>query len=430
MTNAQILDLFSGVSGRAQLQTENLARFAVGGLTPQIAVAPSTIDQLREVVRICDERDLAIIPWGGGSAIQTGNTPVRYDVAVLMSGLNQVIEYEPADLTVGVQAGIRLAELQRVLGEKGQFLPLDPPDEETATIGGVLATRASGPLRYAHGAPRDLMIGITVVQADGALAHAGGRVVKNVTGYDLGKLHLGALGTLGIIAEARFKVLPLPPATISRIFVTGNLAEAVRLSFALDRENLGLRALTLLNAKAAAEAGTSGPAVAVRISGEEAAVAAIARKVDARAESLGATPAPGSERDPWPAIRQLGSTRQTDGSLLLRASMLPTQVEAFCAALEAVSSAAAAISAIVPLGIVTAVWHSLPEGAAKDTAAAAFALAEQCGVQAWFETAPEEVTSTFDVWGPPPPSFPLMRRLKEQYDPRYRLNPGRYVGRL
>src|SRR5690606_26912457 len=140
-----------------------------------------------------------------------GNPIPHVDLVVSLERLNQVIEYEPADMTVVVQAGIPLLRLQQVLGERRQFLPLDPPVSPTATVGGCLATRASGPLRAAFGALGDRLLGVKVVLADGRITKAGGKVVKNVAGYEMGRLYTGSLGALAIVVEMAFKVHPLPP---------------------------------------------------------------------------------------------------------------------------------------------------------------------------------------------------------------------------
>src|SRR3990170_7695424 len=180
------------------------ATFAVDGLTPQAAVAPASYEQVAAVMRYSYAEGLAVIPWGGGTYIHAGNIPARYDIALGLSRLNAVVEHEPADLTATVQAGMTLSELQRHLGGAGQLLPLDPPGGERATIGGILAANASGPWRHAFGSARDMTIGLRVITAEGRITRAGGRVVKNVAGYDLCKLYIGSLGTLGVIVEATF----------------------------------------------------------------------------------------------------------------------------------------------------------------------------------------------------------------------------------
>src|SRR6266498_4107469 len=154
--------------------------------------------------------------------------PRRVDLALLTTGLNHIVEYEPADLTVTVEAGMRFADLQAALGEHGQFLALDPAVDSNATIGGIIATNASGPLRFSFGSARDLVIGTRVANPDGSLTRAGGRVVKNVAGYDLNKLHIGGLGTLGVIVELSFKLAPIPPALVRAVGRSSSLDAFVK----------------------------------------------------------------------------------------------------------------------------------------------------------------------------------------------------------
>jgi len=208
---ASVLNRLESIVGAdGLLPPEPAGAFAVDGLTPQAAVAPASYEQVAEVMGYAHAEELAVIPWGGGAHIHTGNVPARYDIALSLSRLNAVVEHEPADLTTTVQAGMTLSELQGRLGAAGQLLPLDPPGGERATIGGILAANASGPWRHAFGSARDMTIGLRVVTAEGRITRAGGRVVKNVAGYDLCKLYVGSLGTLGVIVEATFKLAPLP----------------------------------------------------------------------------------------------------------------------------------------------------------------------------------------------------------------------------
>jgi glycolate oxidase FAD binding subunit len=200
-----------------------LSSLEVDGVAPRERVTPSSAEELAARLDEAARNGDAVAAVGGGTQLDLGMPPTRLDVVIETTGLNRVVEYEPADLTVTVQAGMRFAELQRVLAEQGQFLALDPPLEDGATIGGLIATNASGALRFAFGTARDLVIGTRVANPDGTVTHAGGRVVKNVAGYDLNKLYIGSLGTLAIIVELSFKLAPIPPAAAA---VAGELSDA------------------------------------------------------------------------------------------------------------------------------------------------------------------------------------------------------------
>src|SRR6266851_90204 len=223
----------------------------IDGIASTSRVTPASREELAEALRLADEHGQAVAPVGGGTQLDLGMPPSRLDVVIETTGLNKVVEYEPADLTVTVEAGIRFDELQKLLGEQGQFLALDPPAASGATIGGLIATNASGPLRFAYGTARDLVIGTRVANPDGNVTHAGGRVVKNVAGYDLNKLYVGSLGTLGIIVELSFTLAPIPPATNTVVgqFADANAARAV--INAVVQSPLSPMAIELLGPRAA-----------------------------------------------------------------------------------------------------------------------------------------------------------------------------------
>ena len=204
--------LGSLVEGYAPASGEALAAHAVDGVVPSAVVTPDSVESLSATVKMASEQGYAVIPRGGGTKMDFGHPPSRADIVVSLARLNRIVSHEPADQTAMVEAGITMAGLQAGLGERGQYLPLDPPHGDAGTLGGVLATNASGVLRTAFGTARDMVIGIRVVQADGTIVKSGGQVVKNVAGYDLNKLYIGSLGTLGILAEVNLKLQPLPAA--------------------------------------------------------------------------------------------------------------------------------------------------------------------------------------------------------------------------
>src|SRR5919201_4924094 len=196
---------------------------SIDGLHPISRSTPSSAAELAEALHAADSAGQAVIPYGGGTQLDLGMPPTRADLLLETGQLHRVVEYEPADLTVTVEAGMRFGELQRLLGDNGQFLALDPPADAEASIGGLIATNASGPLRFSYGTARDLVIGTRVANPDGTLTHAGGRVVKNVAGDHLNKLYIGSLGTLGIIVELSFKLAPVPPVMSTALGSFGSL---------------------------------------------------------------------------------------------------------------------------------------------------------------------------------------------------------------
>ena len=195
-----------------QTSVEQQRLMSVDGLLPSKVMRPEDAGDAAAGLRLCDLGPAAVIVWGGGTQMRLGSVPRRYEIAFSTEGMSRMLEYQPADLTCRVEAGMRLTDLQATLAAQGQRLPLDPPRPERATVGGMVAANANGLGRARYGTVRDWVIGIAVAYPSGKVARAGGKVVKNVAGYDLMKLHIGALGTLGVVAEVNFKVQARPEA--------------------------------------------------------------------------------------------------------------------------------------------------------------------------------------------------------------------------
>src|SRR5438093_5697184 len=211
---------------------------AVAGVQPKLVIEPGAERELAEILRLSNEAGLAVIPRGNGTKLGWGNPPTRADLILSTTRLNEIIEHAWADLTVTVEAGCTIQRLQETLAQHGQRLALDPLWPEKATIGGVLSANDSGALRLRFGALRDLIIGATIALADGTLASSGGKVVKNVAGYDLPKLLTGALGTLGVITRAIFRLHPLPHNVQSFTIAARDLDDANRLMLAVQSSRL------------------------------------------------------------------------------------------------------------------------------------------------------------------------------------------------
>ena len=223
------------------------AAYGVDGRTPCGVVFPASAEDVARVVRAAGAAGVPVVPWGGGTQMHRGAPPRDGALVVGLRRLNRVLEHEPADLTATAEAGITLAALQDALGARGQWLPLDPSAPGEATLGGILAANAAGPRRLGYGTARDLVIGIRVVAPDGQLVRAGGKVVKNVAGYDLAKLYIGSLGTLGIIVDATLKLRPRPETEGACWATFPTLDAAARAAQALAGSDLGPVAAMLLD---------------------------------------------------------------------------------------------------------------------------------------------------------------------------------------
>jgi glycolate oxidase FAD binding subunit len=384
---------------------------AVDGLTPSSVVEPSSIEELTAALADANERGIAVIPWGAGRHMSLGNVPNRYDIALRTTKLDRVIEHEPADMTVTVEAGITMAKLQATLAEHGQFLPIDAPAD--STVGGVLAAGVSGPSRHAYGLPRDWLIGCRTALADGTLIKGGGRVVKNVAGYDMPKLAVGSLGTLSVIVEATFKLAPLPVAQETLVATFDSPAAATMAAFEANERGLALRAVAVRDDGTAAF-WLAGPAAAVERSKRE--LAELTH--DVKTERL---EGPASEQW-WAEDTQAGAP-----TLALRASLLPSHGVAL---LDRLSSARAESVAYPTTGLVVTHMDESDVDHAVQLVNDLRAWVESTGGSLVVTLAPVEIKQRIDVWGDAGSALPVMRRLKEQFDPRATLNPGRFVGGL
>jgi glycolate oxidase FAD binding subunit len=341
-----------------------------------------------------------------------GMPPRRYDLSLDLTALDRVLEYEPADLTVTAEAAMPLAALQSHLGERGQWLALDPPVTSEATIGGILATNASGPARIAFGTARDLVIGMTVAMPDGRVVKFGGRVVKNVAGYDMSKLHIGALGTLGVILQASFKVAPLPKASQTLAVASADSGSLVRLAFAVRNASLPATGVAL-----SFPAGASRARLLLRFAGSAAAVerSLVETGRMARAEGLDAEQAPDG------AWREAAEVRALGGSTVIRISDRPSRSG------EAITRLAALGGDVLSYPTAGASYGrfiALPE-ATYEAVRSLRAAVEAGGGAVVVESAPVAVKGAIGVWGSPRGGDTLMRRLKREMDPESTLNPGR-----
>jgi glycolate oxidase FAD binding subunit len=388
---------------------------AVDGMPTRWVAQPDSTEQTAAVMRVAADHDLAVVVRGSGTKLTWGARPDRVDLVLDTTRMNAVVEHAAGDLIVVVGAGRRLDDLQAALAGSGQWLGVDPA--RRGTVGGLIATAATGPTRLLHGPVRDLLIGVTFVRADGVVAHSGGKVVKNVAGYDVGKLLTGSFGTLGVITQAAFRLHPLPQA---RRWVSVPVAhpdgipplvqqvvhsQLVPTALELDRPASGDATLCLL-------------------------LEGIPPGVESRtAEALdlmGTGATAGDDAPDW-----WGAEPLADGEVLLKltheiaglAHLLPA-LDDVCAA----TGLTAHLRGSVAVGAVTV-------GLAGAADAQALALwvanlrerASSFGGTVVVLEAPGDFKADLDVWGPVG-GLQLMRAVKRQFDPENRLAPGRFVG--
>jgi glycolate oxidase FAD binding subunit len=248
----QLETLRSTVSSPLATDAAACGRFQVDGLTPAAVVEPTDAREVAEVIRWARANGGALLPATTGLYLPLGNPPAALDVAISLGRMTRVLYYDPADLTLGVEPGIPLAKVQEMLSKDGLLLPVDPPYADGAAVGGLVAANASGPLRFAYGAWRDFVVGMKFVTGEGTPVKSGGRVVKNVAGYDLSKIMIGSLGTLGIITEINFKLSPLPPETATFVAAFPGAEVALQMRDRIVHSAWQPQAIELLDPRAAA----------------------------------------------------------------------------------------------------------------------------------------------------------------------------------
>jgi glycolate oxidase FAD binding subunit len=330
-----------------------------------------------------------------------------------------VVAHVPADLTVTVAAGTRFADLRSALARAGQFLPLDPPHADAATIGGIVAANSTGFWRARYGGVRDLLIGTTAVLGDGTLARSGGRVVKNVAGYDLNKLFVGSLGTLGVFVECTFKVLPRPPMSQGAHAQFARVADAFAAADAIVRTSARPTALAI--------SGGPGGAWELLLQADGDA-APVARTLELLSESARAHGASAQPHDGVPAVlATLNDISARAEGTVVRAA-LPLAAQSAFATTAALLEGFAQLVADAASGIVRVVLHG-DDPVVLGGADALLAAARVCGGTARVERRTESLRGRLGAWGDAEPAGRfLMRRLKESFDPRGILEPGRSAG--
>jgi glycolate oxidase FAD binding subunit len=414
--------------------------FVLEGRAPDAAVFPASIEEISALLALAAEEGLPVTPWGGGTKMAIGSPPTRVGLVLGLRRMNRLLEHEPGDLTATVQAGMTISALQTEFGRRGQWLSLDPPYRDQATVGGILAANASGPRRHLYGTARDLLIGVTVVSADGSVVRGGGKVVKNVAGYDLPKLYIGSFGSLGIIVEATVKLRPRPDVdrlVVARFDRMKACGQAVR---ALMSSDLIPSALELVDGEALAALGLGGPAggaVLVGFDGIAEQVEWQCAELERILGGLGLTDSrilDGAARDGvWRGVGELGRHAFEEPAAAMKWGVLPTQVVDLVeqgAAAAHRNGLRCAFTAHAAVGIVTALLSGGRDAAREVVATLAEwrRLANDSGGHALLEWAPLGVKEQVAVWDSPGPSFRIMERLKAHLDPKGIMNPGRFVG--
>jgi glycolate oxidase FAD binding subunit len=428
---------------------EKLKALAVDGVTPRVLVAPGTIEETSKVVAYAFAEKLAVVPMGSGTKMSLGGIPKKLDILLSTKRMNRYNDYDIANLTVGVECGVTLAEIQaKLAGEgRGYFIPLDPQHSQGATVGGIVATNDSGAKRFLYGACRDFILGLKAVIPNGDIMVAGGKAVKNVAGYDMTKLMIGSMGAIGIICEITFRITPKPDAEATLLFPFNGLKEAAGFLRKLLHSKYYPASLELVNARMAADLKATSAlkgryVAAVALDGIEEWVARLKTDLSEMGRQEGAsdvvTLTGDAHRDFWIDYRDIADAlAKTHSSLIsLKTNFALSKVTEMVNALEAGFKEAGVDGALfcsAGNGILHAVLPLGDDLSAKTAAVAALIgkLTDEAvknGGNLIVERAPKAIKEKVNVWGQTRSDVVVVRRMKEKMDPAGILNPGRYVG--
>ena len=429
--------------------------YDVDGLTPQAVVRPGDRLQVAEVLRWASAERVSVLPRGGGTRMGLGNVPRQADLVLDLGGLDRLVDYQPADMTATVEAGVTLASLQQQLAPGGEFVPLESALPSRSTVGGTLSVGMGGPLAHAYGLPREWLIGIGVVSPEGVATKAGGKVVKNVTGYDLNKLYTGSLGTLGVIVEASFKLLPIDPEAGALLASFPSLSAAISAGRRLlhsPAAPMGYHSVTsgvsswLQDSVCAPsqDLGLGEPETALSFAFYSGRAKATSRRLEEAAALLLSEGATAVQRIEGAASNDLlrwitdAPSEMSPSSHLVMKLSVPSRsaapVSAECCEVSLSGERPEQI-ADPGFGTMRLVWPQAPRYS-DDTGEEPFLktihgirqIAHRYGGSAVVEHCPLPVKAHIDVWGDPPDSLTIMQRVKDKFDPHGILNPGRFLG--
>jgi glycolate oxidase FAD binding subunit len=407
---------------------ERLNRAIVSENAPCCVVYPSTVEELKRIMSCANDHRWSILPCGRGSKLGWGGVAQDVDIVISTERLNRLVEHAVGDLTVTVEAGVKLADLQPLLLQEGQFLPLDPAYPQEATLGGIIATADSGAWRQRYGGVRDMLLGVSFVRSDGQLAHAGGRVVKNVAGYDLMKLFTGSYGTLGILAEVTFRTYPIPEA--SRTIVLMGEAQAITsASQTLLASALTPTAAEVLSTQMVQQLSLGqGMGLMIRFQSVAESVETQTARMLEVGQMLGLQSTVLTEADEvnlWQSLSEQIWAASQEPIITCKIGVLPTTAVSMLMKLDQLTSS-------MGLGLIHA---SSGLGRLRLTPATGISqiiqeLRHYCESQRGFLTvldAPISLKQQIDVWGYSGNALNVMRQIKQQFDPENLLSPHRFV---
>lgn len=427
--------------------SQQIESYSVDGKAPRIVVFPNTQEEISEIIKVANRDSLSVIPRGGGTKIALGNQPSKADIILNTNRLNRVIEHSASDLIATAQCGIKLIDLQTALKEKNQLIPIDPPHSERgATIGGIIATNDSGPrrLRYGstHGTMRELLLGIKIIRPDGEIAKAGAKVVKSVAGYDIPKLFVGSLGTLGIIVEATLRLYTIAEHSVTYLASFPSIRTAHATALSILNSSLTPTCLELANSSLSESISSrldlnlkknASYLLAIRFESVEKAVKNQVVKLDEMCSAHkddGVTVEGAAEERFWHEIKEFAYKRDSKKTVVCKVSIPVKDVSTLLDKLEDLSrNSGVEILASARAGNGVAIISLNDDIPNLTTAAKSLRqLAGSLGGSMVIQQAPPPIKAEIDVWGEIGPTLEIMKRIKSRFDPNWVMNPGRFVG--
>lgn len=412
------------------------AAFAVDEMQPRFVVEAPSVQEIVETIQRAGVEKLAVIVAGAKTKLSMGGVPARYDVALDVSKLNRIISYDPGDLTLSVEAGCTLSTVNAALAEHGQFLPLAGPFRESTTIGGTIVSGIDSPLRQRYGTARDFVLGMEFVTGEGKLAKSGGRVVKNVAGYDMHKVMIGSLGTLGVLTRVNFRTFPFPTESTALVAKFDSLRAAMELRHRVVRSALSPLTLDVINVGG----NDAGWRVVVGFEGSGAMRERYERELGEMARGSGAREVRVVEGEEWEGeLRGVGEGVEVwgreEGAVVVKVGVGGREMGEGVEGAVRSAEGAGVKWAVVARGV-GVIYFALLPGSEDETAKAAVVrvtneiieMAGRLGGHATIPWSPSGWKASLQIWGAPRGDFQLMKKVKAIFDPNGVLSPGRFVG--
>ena len=434
-TSKSFMNELSQIVGQSGLLSDpESSDYSYDGKVPKTIVSPASVGEIQEILQYASEKELSVMPAGAGTKLGVGNLANTTDIVLATTQLNKVVEYEPADLTVTIEAGMKLADLQNELAQYKQFLPLIPPYSDKCTIGGIVATNASGPIRLRYGTARNLVLGMHVVHASGVFVKSGGKVVKNVAGYDLNKLYIGSYGTLGIITEVTLKLAPLP---VKKTIITAqfhNIQDAVRTGLNIVSSQLLPTYVNLLVGDHLELYEEKKPTLIIGFGGDTETVSWQLKTTQSHLEqnnTVGVHIINGEMNQRINnSLREFSAVENKSKDVLIKVNIKRTDIANFA---EQAQIDTCEMMALIGNGVLYLKIHTDSDTDYQKLANTLTQLrqhAEGVSGNLIIENAPPDLKRQIDVWGSIGSTLKLMKQVKVKFDKTCLLNPGRFVSSI